>query len=160
MLVMIDYVLAEFKAPFQDPRTPRTSLSIAAAATQPPSNQGISNSQLFYMLIDETERTFRQGMIVTASVTRVLDARDSQKAGFFLCRLDNGLEARVDSGDIILGQGLNSRDVVGPGHLLEGRIHEIRDKDESKFSVTLNCKRQDLERHHNYIPEELIKLGI
>jgi hypothetical protein len=36
-------------------------------------DQRFSNKELFYNLIDETERTFKVGMIVSATVFRVYD---------------------------------------------------------------------------------------
>lgn len=54
------------------------------------------------MLIEETERTFYRGMIVTATVTKVLEGRDNPSGKgpsgtTYLCRLDNGLEARFEA---------------------------------------------------------------
>ena len=40
------------------------------------------------MLIDESERTFKRGCIVTATVTRVLDEK-------VIAKLDNGLDAII-----------------------------------------------------------------
>lgn len=70
-------ILDEFKCPFKDPRKFRTSTT-----------NYISNEQLLYMLIDETELTFKKGIIVTASVTKVYDERVH-------CKLDNGLNATI-----------------------------------------------------------------
>jgi len=40
------------------------------------------------MLIDESERTFKVGIIVTSTVLRVMEDK-------VLCRLDNGLDAII-----------------------------------------------------------------
>lgn len=48
-----------------------------------------------YCLIDETERTFRQGMIVSATVVRIFENKDQQQKLKFLCRLENGLNAII-----------------------------------------------------------------
>jgi ribosomal protein S1 len=45
------------------------------------------------MLIDESERTFRRGIIVTATVVRVTD-------NIVYCKLDNGLDAIVQKNDL------------------------------------------------------------
>jgi ribosomal protein S1 len=46
------------------------------------------------MLIDESERTFKRGVIVTATVTRVLEDK-------VICKLENGLEGLIRKDDII-----------------------------------------------------------
>ena len=51
------------------------------------------------MLIDETERNFKKGIIVTATVTRIIEDKDKDKE-FVLCRLDNGLEAKIEKKNI------------------------------------------------------------
>lgn len=45
------------------------------------------------MLIDESERTFKRGIIVTATVSRVIDA-------VVFCKLDNGLDASIQKNDL------------------------------------------------------------
>ena len=71
------HIINEFKAPFADPRQPRT-----------PINLSISNERLFYLLIDESKRTFKRGLIVTATVSNVLESKA-------ICRLENGLNATI-----------------------------------------------------------------
>lgn len=39
---------------------------------------------------------------------------------------------------------------------MTGRIKEIRDKEESKFSVSLTCKRTELESHKDYVIENKV----
>lgn len=70
-------IIQEFQEPFKDPREPRSD------------KRDISLEKLFYLLIDENARTFKKGLIVTATVTRVLETRA-------LCRLENGLSAVVN----------------------------------------------------------------
>lgn len=115
------------------------------------------------MLIDETVLTFRRGIIVTAQVIRVFEAKDnSTSGGFILCKLDNGLDAKVEKQDLD-NTDRNIQDLVTVGTIVTGRIKEIRDKEEAKFSVSLTCKRTDLESHKEYLnepekyyPEDLI----
>jgi hypothetical protein len=54
MTAILDIIWEEFTHPFRDPRTPRT-----------PSTENIPMQKLFFMLIDESERTFKRGVIVT-----------------------------------------------------------------------------------------------
>ena len=82
MTILLDYINEEFKHPFRDPREYRV-----------PSKLHINKEQLFYMLIDESERTFRKGIIVTATVTKVMTK-------FLICKLDNGVDAKVRDNDI------------------------------------------------------------
>ena len=50
--------------------------------------------RLFYLLIEESKRTFKKGLIVTATVTKVFDSKA-------ICRLDNGLNAIIQSTAIL-----------------------------------------------------------
>lgn len=70
------------------------------------------------MLIDESERTFKRGMIVTATVSKVFDH-------LVLCKLDNGLDASIQKSDL---EKTDERrpDTIQPGHVIAGRIHEIK----------------------------------
>lgn len=83
MCLIIDLIIEELQHPFKDPRTYRT-----------PSKNNITNERLFYWLIDESERTFKRGIIVTATVVRVLDEK-------VLCKLENGLDGIIAKNDII-----------------------------------------------------------
>jgi hypothetical protein len=128
--VIFDMIVTELKYPMKDPRVYRNF-----------SNANPTNEQLFYMLIEETERTFKRGMIVTAQVIRVMDGReDQQQGGFAICKLDNGLEARIDKKDLDNTNKQRMEDLLQPGHVVTGRIEEIRCKEEAKFGVTLNCQ--------------------
>mmetsp|Transcript_22820 Transcript_22820/g.22056 ORF Transcript_22820/g.22056 Transcript_22820/m.22056 type:complete len:178 (-) Transcript_22820:1560-2093(-) len=77
MNIIIDQIIEEFENPFKDPRELRT-----------PGNIQITPQQLLYMMIDESEKTFKKGIIVTATVVRVLNDK-------VLCKLDNGLDAQI-----------------------------------------------------------------
>jgi hypothetical protein len=91
MIILIDLVVEELKNPFKDPRIYR---SIEKAKIPP--------SKLLIMLIEETDQTFHRGIIVTASVTKVIEPRDSSRGGggCVLCKLDNGLEGRIEKADL------------------------------------------------------------
>lgn len=83
MCPIIDLIIEELEHPFKDPRAFRT-----------PSKSNVPNEKLFYLLIDESERTFKRGIIVTATVVRVLDEK-------VLCKLENGLDGVIAKSDII-----------------------------------------------------------
>lgn len=126
MRIVIEHILREFRNPFEDPRQKR-SLS-----------NKISSEKLLYLLIDETERTFKEGLIVTATVTKVIESK-------VICKLENGLIAIVNKNMILepnSNQKLDSE--LKPGHIVTGRIHKINAvEDENKFEVELNCKKGD-----------------
>ena len=77
----------------------------------------MNESQLLYWLIDETERTFKRGIIVTATVVRILDKK-------ILCKLDNGLDGIILKEDI----GSNESDRLEEfiNHVITGRIDKIK----------------------------------
>ena len=50
------------------------------------------------MLIDETDRTFKKGIIVTATVVKIIE---NDKNAFVLGKLDNGLDAIIDKEGLI-----------------------------------------------------------
>lgn len=102
------------------------------------------------MLIDESERTFKRGMIVTASVVKVFES-------LVLCKLDSGLDATIQKGDLEKTEE-KLEDFIKNGHVITGRIHEIKDKEEAKFGVVLNCKKKDLETHKNYVDSNKINV--
>ena len=104
------------------------------------------------MLIEETEQTFHRGVIVTAQITNVLEAREGARGGNgqAICRLDNGLEGRIDKANLD-GSDRQISDLIQVGMVITGRIEEIFEKEEAKFGVALNCKRKDLESHANYV---------
>lgn len=135
MIILLEYIVEELKFPFKDPRQYRT-----------PTRMQITNDQLFYMLLDESERTFRKGIIVTATVVKVTD-------NIVLCKLDNGLDAVIKKEDLDKTEKL--QDLIEVGHVVTGRIHEIKYQEEMKFGVTLNCKRKDLESHSRYVDEKI-----
>ena len=90
------------------------------------------------MLIDESPRTFKKGMIITATVSRVLESKA-------ICRLDNGLSAIIYATTILEeGERRPFKEVLDQGHTIQGRIDKISTEDEKQFEVTLNCKKNDL----------------
>ena len=124
--LLIDFILQELRNPFGDPRKPRS-------ADEP----HINNQRLFYLLIDETQRTFKKGLIVTATVVREFES-------LAMCRLENGLKAIVHSSNC-------REDGLEVGHIVQGRIEKLSYDDEQKgFEVTLNCKKQNLMSHKAY----------
>jgi len=132
MIVLVDLVLSELSSPFKDPRVYRS-----------PAKLDITPQKLFYMLIDESERTFKKGIIVTVTVSRVLDEK-------VISKLDNGLDAIIQK-DFLEKTEDELQKMIKQGHVTSGRIHEIKNNDESKFAVYLNCKKKDLETHENYV---------
>lgn len=78
--------------PFMDPREDKL-------VVRTPSDQKFSNEELFYCLIDESKRTFKKGIIVSATVVRVFDSNPSHPARI-LCRLENGLDANISEKDV------------------------------------------------------------
>jgi transcriptional accessory protein Tex/SPT6 len=107
MLMLVEYIIEEFTNPFRDPREYRS-----------PTRLQITNQSLLYMLIDESERTFKRGMIVTATCTRVND-------NMVICKLDNGLDATILKADLEKGDD-KLQDLIRPGYVFTGRIHEIK----------------------------------
>ena len=56
----------------------------------------LTPKDLLYCMINESEKTFKIGMEVSAKVTRNLSSGDRNKMNSrVLCRLDNGLEASI-----------------------------------------------------------------
>jgi hypothetical protein len=64
MASLIDMIVEEMKQPFKDPRAFRSKIEIVP-------------TKLLLMLIEETEQTFKRGIIVTAQVIRVIEKQDS-----------------------------------------------------------------------------------
>lgn len=129
---MVDIIVEEFKHPFKDPRTYRTIDSKPEPL------------QLLYWLIDETERTFKPGIIVTATVVK-----DHERK--LICKLDNGIDGIIEKDDI--GSSNNERFEDFVNHVITGRIDRIEsDKShDDKFSVYLKCKREHLESHKEFV---------
>lgn len=67
----VDVIIREFLSPFKDPREDK---EIARRLDE---NQ-FSSTELFYCLIDETEQTFKRGMVVSATIIRVFQAIDDK----------------------------------------------------------------------------------
>jgi hypothetical protein len=93
---LVSALIKELHAPFADPRRERY---YDTNSKQP--NIPISGKELLYMCLDETDRTFRVGMIVTATVTKVFDSRSSSENARAVCRLENGLRATIKENDIV-----------------------------------------------------------
>jgi len=114
----------------------------------------MSNERLFYLLIEESKRTFKRGLIVTATVTKVFDSKA-------ICRLDNGLNAIIQS-SAILDEGSQEklRDILDFGRIIQGRIEKIVIDEEQKFEVQLACKKNALASHEAYKHDLAMSLGI
>jgi hypothetical protein len=82
----------DFLNPFTDPRENKNLVRKIDA-------QKFSSMDLFYCLIDENERTFKKGIIVSATVARIYNKTENFPARI-LCRLDNGLDANIHYNDI------------------------------------------------------------
>lgn len=83
---LISAIIKELKSPFADPRHERY---FDAKSKLP--NIPIPSKDLLYMMLDETERTFKVGIIVTATVTKVFDGGQRSTNAKAICRLENGL---------------------------------------------------------------------
>ena len=114
----------------------------------------MSNERLFYLLIEESRRAFKRGIIVTATVSKVFDSKA-------ICRLDNGLNAIVHS-SAILDEGAREslRDQLDFGSIIQGRVEKIQLDDEKMFEVTLNCKKNALSSHEPYLKDLATSLGL
>ena len=139
MFSLIHEIKDEITAPFKDPRIYRSQ-----DAAQ------IKGDQLLLLLIDETPESFQRGTIVTAQVTRILDGSNG-KEGIVLCKLDNGLDARIEKRNLD-NTDRRIEELIQVGHVVTGRIAEIKNKDDKgNFCVSLSCKRSDLESHRAYV---------
>jgi transcriptional accessory protein Tex/SPT6 len=144
MRLVIDMIIEELQKPFGDPRQPRTL-----------TNLSISDERLFYLLIDESKRTFKRGLVVTATVSNVLESK-------VICRLENGLNATIIKEKILDPNTQEKlRDVLDVGFIITGRIDKILTAEgEKKFEVHLNCKKGDLHSHENYLKDLAESVGI
>ena len=87
---VLEKVVQELRSPFKDCRDLRY-YSVNSSGKDVQSE--MDKKRLFYLLIEESERTFKRGLIVTATVSKVL-------ASMAICRLDNGLSAIVRESDL------------------------------------------------------------
>lgn len=78
------------------------------------------------MLIDESERTFKRGIIVTATVVKVLDK-------IVLCKLDNGLDAVIHRDNLLGNTDVKLIEAMKVGFVMSGRIDEINYEKEERF---------------------------
>lgn len=95
-----------------------------------------SSIELFYCLIDENERTFKKGMIVSATVARIYNKSGNFPARI-LCRLDNGLDANIYEYDI------DCFEKITIGSVVLGRVDKINycvSQNDENFSINLKCK--------------------
>lgn len=103
--------------------------------------QRFSNKDLFYYLIDETERTFKSGMIVSATVSRVQNSKGGNNQAKIFCRLENGLDAFINQDCSDFTKDHNGEILIDVGSIVTGRVDEIKfGENEERFSVMLNCK--------------------
>ena len=118
-------------------------------------NLSITDERLFYLLIDESKRTFKRGLVVTATVSNVLESK-------VICRLENGLNATIIKEKILDPNTQEKlRDVIDIGFIITGRIEKILTAEgEKKFEVHLNCKKGDLHSHENYLKDLAESIGI
>lgn len=106
-----------------------------------------------YCLIDETERTFKQGMIVSATVVHIFDKKDQQQVKF-LCRLENGLDAIIFENEADFFTERSEK--IDKGLVVQGRV--VFDKQQKQanarpdeFNLTLKCRKKDLISHEAYL---------
>lgn len=142
MKFVLKQIIEELKAPFADPRNFRTL-----------TNKHIDNKKLFYLLIDESEKTFKRGLIVTATVNQVFDNRA-------VCRLENGLTAIIPANAIQEDSSEKLKDKIEFGCIVTGRIDKINFQDEKNLEVTLQCKAKDVQSHEQYKADLAESLGI
>lgn len=88
---IFDQIIEDLIYPFMDPREDKQ-------VVRTPIDQKFNSKDLFYNLINESERSFKQGMIVSATVFRVYD-QNGDKPARILCRLENGLDANINEND-------------------------------------------------------------
>lgn len=148
-------VIEDLIRPFADPRE---QLNVVRDIAK----NRFSNKTLFYCLIDESERSFKEGIIVSATVQRIFDPQDN-KAGRIACRLENGIDANIHQADCTYFDSGSASREVEIGSIITGRLHQIRYGDrensideqrlqsEDNFSVVLKCKKSDIKDHRAYV---------
>lgn len=60
----IDKIIKEYIYPFRDPRDDKNFIRTF-------DDQKFPSNELFYSLIDETDKTFKKGMIVSANIVKI-----------------------------------------------------------------------------------------
>lgn len=141
-------ILEDLMHPFTDPREDKLVVRTMGDVK-------FGNEELFYCLIDESPRTFKRGMIVSATVVRVFEAREEMGARIF-CRLENGLEASIFEKDTDIKSDIMKS--VAQGSIITGRIDKLKfdeNKNDETHSISLNCKKQNLTSHAMYVDEEI-----
>ena len=148
---IFDQIIEDLMHPFMDFREDKTIV-------RTPNDQKFTSKELFYNLVDESERTFKAGMIVSATVLRIYDARENAGARI-LCKLENGLDANIGDQDADFFPGSESS--VDIGSIVTGRIDMIKFGDkfanDENYTIVLKCKQSHLRRHDLYL--EKLELG-
>lgn len=146
---IFDQIIEDLINPFKDPRE-------ALEVVRTPEILHFKNEELFYCLIDETPRTFKEGMIVSATVQRVFSGGETK--GRIACRLENGMDGNIREENCeFFKSGAPS---VDTGSIVTGRIYRIQFdgnkenpdiKFDDNFSVDLTCKQSDLRNHQHFM---------
>jgi transcriptional accessory protein Tex/SPT6 len=111
---IFDQIIEDLINPFKDPRE-------ALEVVRTPEILHFKNEELFYCLIDETPRTFKEGMIVSATVQRVFSGGETK--GRIACRLENGMDGNIREENCeFFKSGAPS---VDTGSIVTGRIYRI-----------------------------------
>lgn len=143
LIMQKEQIINELNWPYKDPRETqdfiRDKTNIATAFSQ---------KELMYCLIDETERTFKNGMIVSATVVRKFEKKDQHQQVKYVCRLENGLDATVfeNEADFYDLYGERAKE-IDKGYVIQGRVNINYLNSEDKFNVILKCKYQDMVDH-------------
>jgi len=82
-------IIEDLMHPFRDPRE-----HISVIRNIENQDQKFTSKELLYCMINESERTFREGFIVQATVIRVFDSNGDKGSRIF-CKLPNGLDANI-----------------------------------------------------------------
>jgi transcriptional accessory protein Tex/SPT6 len=145
---IFDQIIEDLINPFKDPRE-------ALEVVRTPEILHFKNEELFYCLIDETPRTFKEGMIVSATVQRVFQG---DKGCRIACRLENGMDGNIREERCEFFKG--GAPSVDTGSIVTGRIYSIQFdgnkenpdiKFDDNFSVNLTCKQSDLRNHTAFL---------
>lgn len=107
-------MITDFTEPFVDPREDKE-------LCRDINNQELkfTTKQLMYALINQTERTFMQGMIVSATVISISDKREQSQVKYH-CRLENGLDAKIYENDADFFTDRGER--IQKGKVVHGRV--------------------------------------
>lgn len=152
--ITADLIRSEFENPFKDPRE-----DPAVIRTQHLEQRSYPSKELFYDLIDQSERTFKSGMILPATVVKVFNDKSGPPYRI-QCKLENGLDAIINDNDIDLQKDKHGHDKIDVGSVVQGRVEfkigEMNFDETDK--IILKCKREDLRSHEKYIIEAEINV--